>query len=345
MKRIATIIACALIAAGNVFAAISNPAATVYLTKSTVISTQELNDRVKQYQDLYTQAGQDPTGVQPIQVLDVMINDELFRQGAARDGINVTDVDVDNQIKTMQSQYAAGGMSADQFNQAAIQRYGSLDNFRQNIKDQMMVQQYLMLKKGSELSQVPTVTDAEINDAYRRNKTTFVQPENVKISHIFIPFDSTGDKSKDNQNKALLDQVAKDIKSGKITFEAAVRQYSQDDGSKDKAGDIGWLTTEDTSAASMLGKDFVDQAFATEVGKTSDVIVSNQGYHIVKILAHGDAKFLALTDKIGPDTTATVYDYIKQNLQQQKQQEAIQKAESDMIKDLRAQARIKVLYK
>lgn len=65
----------------------------------------------------------------------------------------------------------------------------------------------------------------------------------------------------------------------------------------------------------------------------------------MKILAHGDAKFLALTDKIGPDTTATVFDYIKQNLQQQKQQEAIQKAESDMIKDLRSQARIKVLYK
>ena len=264
-----------------------------------MISTDDLNARVKQYQDLYTQAGQDPTSVKPTQVLDVMINDELFRQGAARDGVNISDVDVDNQIKSMQNQYASAGMTQEQFNQAAIQRYGSLDAFKKNIKDQMMVQQYLMLKKGSELSKVPQVSDSEINEVYRRNKTTFVQPENVKISHIFIPFDASGDKTKDNQNKAMLDQVAQDIKNGKLTFEAAVQKYSQDDGSKNKAGDIGWLTTEDNSASSMLGQGFVTAAFNTEVGRTSDVIVSNQGYHIVTILAPGEAPCLERQDRTG----------------------------------------------
>ncbi len=344
MRKTLTIIAM-LSMASSLFAAISTPAATVNLTKTTVITTDELNSRVKQYQDLYAQAGQDPTSIQPIQVLDVMINDELFRQGAVRDGVNVSDVDVDNQIKSMQTQYVQSGVSLEEFNQAAIKQYGSLEKFKQNIKDQMIVQQYLMLKKGSELSQLPNVNDSEINDVYRRNKTTFVQPENVKISHIFIPFDKSESGSKDNEHKALLDQVAKDIKSGKTTFEAAVSTYSQDDGSKERAGDIGWLTTEDSSAVQMLGQGFIDQAFSTEVGKTSDVIVSNQGYHIVKILAHGDAKFLALNDKLGPDSNATVYDYIKQTLQQQKQQQAIQKAESDIIQELRSQARIKVLYK
>lgn len=346
MKKSIACVALSLVcAAHGLFAAISTPAATVNLTKTTVITTDDLNAKVKEYQDMYTQAGQDPTQVQPVQVLNVMINDELFRQGAARDGVNITDTDVTNQINSIQAQYLQQGATAEQFQDAVVSRYGSMDAYRSTIKDQMLVQQYLLLKKGDVLRSTPEVSDQEVQQVYNRYRTQFVQPENVKISHIFIPFDQNDDQGKDNANKALLDQVASDIKSGKITFEAAVSQYSQDDGSKDRAGDIGWLTRDDTSAVRMLGQDFVDEAFATPVGGTSDVIVSNQGYHIVKILAHGDPKFLALTDKIGPDSNATVADYIRQQLASQKQQDNIQKAENDMVEELRGQARIKVLYK
>lgn len=344
MKRILAL-AALMTAMSGLFAAINNPAATVFLTKTTVILTDELNAKVKEYQDLYTQAGQDPTKVQPVEVLNVMINDELFRQGAARDGVVVSDVDAENQIKAMQSQYAQQGVSEEQFRQMVNQRFGSWEKFRQNVKDQILVQRYMMQAKGDEINAEVTVSDNEVSDTYRRNKTQFIQPENVKISHIYIPFDKDGDTAKDNANKALLDGVARDIKSGKTTFEEAVLAYSQDEGSKNKAGDIGWLTTEDKSAVQTLGQDFVDQAFETPVGKTSDVIVSNQGYHIVKILSHGDAKFLGLDDKIGPETNNTVRDYIKATLVQQKQQEQLQKAESDLIKELREKARIKVLYK
>jgi parvulin-like peptidyl-prolyl isomerase len=187
-----------------------------------------------------------------------------------------------------------------------------------------------------------TVTDAEIQTAYRRNKAQLVLPENVKISHIYIPFDK--DSAKDAQNKATLEQVAKKLKDGSLSFEQAVTQYSQDTDSKDKAGDIGWLTVDNTQALQSLGQTFVDTAFSTPVGSTSDVVVSNSGYHIIKILAHNDAKILALDDKTGPDTTQTVREYLKAQLQSTKQQENYQKAINALLADLHKQATIKILY-
>jgi parvulin-like peptidyl-prolyl isomerase len=324
----------------TLFAAISNPAATVNLTKTVVITTDELNAKVKDYQDSYTAAGQDPTQVSALQVLNTMINDELFRQGAARDKVTVSDASVDQAYNMMKSQY---GATDDQFKQLVEANFGTVDSYRSLLKDQLLVQQYLQLKENDKLTAPVTVTDAEIQSLYRKNKSQLVLPENVKISHIYIPFDK--DSALDAKNKATMESVASQIKKGTITFEQAVIQYSQDTDSKDKAGDIGWLTMDNTDAASGLGEDFIDIAFSTPVGTTSDLVVSNQGYHIIKILAHNDTKLLALDDKTGPDTTQTVRDYLKAQIEYQKQQNNYQAAVNDLLDGLRKQATIKILYK
>ena len=66
------------------------------------------------------------------------------------------------------------------------------------------------------------------------------------------------------------------IKSGELSFEDAVEQYSDDTGSKEKKGDVGWdkLTT------------FVD-SYQTALeglnkGDVSDIVESTYGYHIIK---------------------------------------------------------------
>ena len=86
-------------------AAINSPAATVYLTKTTVISMDELNSKVKGYQDAFSASGQDPTKVNVLDVLNTMINDELFRQGAARDKVVITDSMIDQAYNQMMNQY------------------------------------------------------------------------------------------------------------------------------------------------------------------------------------------------------------------------------------------------
>ena len=78
-----------------------------------------------------------------------------------------------------------------------------------------------------------------------------------------------------DQRERVADCLDK-INSGELSFEDAVEQYSEDTGSKEKKGDVGWdkLTT------------FVD-SYQTALeglnkGDVSEVIESTYGYHIIK---------------------------------------------------------------
>ena len=88
-----------------------------------------------------------------------------------------------------------------------------------------------------------------------------------------IPTQSDEDKA---AAKAKAQECLDKINSGELSFEDAVEQYSDDTGSKEKKGDVGWdkLTT------------FVD-SYQTALeglnkGDVSDVVESTYGYHIIK---------------------------------------------------------------
>ncbi len=322
------------------------PAATVRLTKTVPITTAELNAEVLMYQENIRAAGGDPTTVDPLQILNLMINNELFRQGAARDGVRITTQMVDSFVAQQKSFIEANyGMLLDdaQFSQVIDANYGSMAEFRTMLEEQLLVESYVMLKKEAELNKAVSVTESEISNFYRKNRTHFVNPETVKLSHIFIPY--TGDQNTDRANRAQLAQVASQIHSGRLSFEKAVVEYSEDEQSKKIAGDIGWLTMDNEEALMGLGDEFFDVAFSTDVGSVSDVVESYTGYHILKILAYNEMKLLTLDDPLSPNTNATLRDYIVDQLSGAKQQEAYVQAINDLVAELRKQATVNILYK
>ncbi|MXI85789.1 peptidylprolyl isomerase [Sphaerochaeta halotolerans] len=347
MKRRASILAVFLLIGTMAFAAtIGAPAATVRLTKTTPISMADLEAEVAQYKANTVKQGGDPASVDPLQVLNLLINNELFRQGAARDGVKITDAMVESAYDSQKTNLEAstGQKFTDaEFDQIIMNNFGSVDAYRKAIREQLMVDSYVRMKKSDMLGTKVQVSDAEITSFYRKNKTNFISPETVKLSHIYIPF--TNDAQKDAQNKALLERVARDIKNGSLSFEKAVVQYSEDAQSKNKAGDIGWLTMDNKEARAGLGDAFFDVAFTTDVGNVSDVVTSNTGYHILKILAYNDTKILQLQDQISPTTSTTVEQYIRSELAAQKQQANYYAAINSLVDDLRKSATINILYK
>ncbi|MDD4301961.1 MAG: peptidylprolyl isomerase [Sphaerochaeta sp.] len=347
MKRRFSVLAVILLIGTMAFAAtIGAPAATVRLTKTTPISMANLEAEVAQYKASAAEQGEDPESVDPLQVLNLLINNELFRQGAARDGVKITDAMVDSAYDSQKANLEASSGQAftdAQFDQIITNNFGSVDAYRKAIQEQLMVDSYVRMKKADMLNAKVQISDAEVSSFYRKNKTRFVSPETVKLSHIYIPF--TDDSQKDSQNKTLLERVARDIKSGSLSFEKAVVQYSQDTQSKNKAGDIGWLTMDNTEALAGLGDAFFDVAFTTDVGSVSDVVTSNTGYHILKILAYNDTKILQLEDQISPTTSTTVEQYIRSELAAAKQQSNYYAAINSLVDDLRKSATVNILYK
>ena len=340
-KRIAlTTILLLLAAVLSAASIISAPAATVNLIHNTAITTDELDKEAARYEAMGVQ------GISKLDILQSLINNEVLMQGAERDGIVISDRQLDSLYATAKANVEAqAGMAISDadFEAEVINQFGSVDEYKEMLRMQVVAQQYLMQEKGAELQNVPTPDESAIQSFYRQNQQGFFQPENVKLAHIYIP--KTEDAEKNAEAKALLEKAAAEISSGAITFEKAVSEYSEDTGSNSRGGDIGWLTADNAVARQGWGDSFCNTVLSMEPGEVSGVLESNTGYHIVKVSVHNDAKILSINDPVSPEDTATVHDYIANLLYMQNQQEVMNRALQSLVSELRSEAQINILYK
>ncbi|NCB01556.1 MAG: hypothetical protein EOM67_05225 [Spirochaetia bacterium] len=340
-KKIGIVFLLLIISSFSLFAEV---AATVRLNTLETITVEELNSRVAEYQVQAANANS-PMPVNPLEVLDVMINDALVLQGATRDGYMLTDIQVTslvNQQKQYLSEQAGQPVSDAQFELAIKQSYNmNLSEFKKILKDSTTVDQYV---KGTQLNVINSFkepTEEAINEFYRTNRAEFINPELVKISHIFMPFTA---ETKTAVKKEM-DTVARFLRYNTYTFEELVPKYSKDLDSVNKGGDIGWLAYDDDNMKNALGAAFFEAVFALDLGKPSGVLESKGGYHIVKVTTHTDPKLLSITDKINPDSTVTVKQYIRQTLTNRSKQEAYLRAIDALVAKLRGEATIEIMYK
>ncbi len=109
----------------------------------------------------------------------------------------------------------------------------------------------------------------------------------LKASHILIPIKLTPETNAedavklDEEAKNKINSIAEDIKSGKISFEDAAKQYSEDPGTKNNGGDLNWFTK------GQMVPDFEKAALALTVGQISEPIKTDFGYHLIKLTALG----------------------------------------------------------
>lgn len=329
----------ALVFAFPAFSAISTPLVRINLVRTTVITQQQLDEKLAKYKEAYGDAIDSNT------VLEAMISDELLAQAMERDGYVLSEDAKNELLKTqkasIEQQYGIQ-LTDEQFAEVIQSNYGiSLDEFKNYIADQYSVQNYVLTAKKDMFTEENVMpTNTEIEDFYKKNKSTFISPENVKLSHVFFEFG-------DDKNAALkkANDVSLQIKTGKITFEKAVAQYSEDKNSVEKAGDIGWLAINDADNQQVMGQNFFDKVFALDTGEVSGVIESNAGYHIVKVSVHNDTKILGIDDKTSPTSDTTVRDYITNGLYEQKMNAVFQQAYLSLISDLKNAASIRYLSK
>ena len=101
-----------------------------------------------------------------------------------------------------------------------------------------------------------------------------------------------------------------------------------------KAGDV--LVNKSQMSAQQLGISYGDllELFKNEKGYISDVVEQETNFQFFTIVKKYEAKMLSLSDVVQPETTVTVYDYIKQSLGQQKQMEYLTNAAGEIAASL-----------
>lgn len=105
------------------------------------------------------------------------------------------------------------------------------------------------------------VSDAEIAEYYDSKKDTFMEEPQVKASHILV----------DSEDKAK--EVIKEIKDG-LEFKEAAKKYSSCP-SKEQGGSLGAF------GRGMMVPEFEEAAFDLELGKISEPVKTQFGYHII----------------------------------------------------------------
>jgi len=115
-----------------------------------------------------------------------------------------------------------------------------------------------------------------LKDRYEKEKARFVSAEQREASHILVKVGGKG--TPDDQKAALAkaQDIETQLKDGK-DFAALAKQYSDDLGSKNQGGDLGWLDKGVTEEA------FENALFALEKGKVSEPVLGSEGYHIIEL--------------------------------------------------------------
>jgi peptidyl-prolyl cis-trans isomerase D len=124
------------------------------------------------------------------------------------------------------------------------------------------------------------ISDDKLTNYYAMHRKEYEKPDRVKASHILIQADASPTSPTGLTESAALklaQETMDKIKAGG-DFAAMARKYSKDPGSAAKGGDLGWF------AKGAMVPEFEKAAFATPKGGISEVIKTQFGYHIIKVV-------------------------------------------------------------
>ncbi len=120
------------------------------------------------------------------------------------------------------------------------------------------------------------VSDDELRAYYDQNISQYKVENRVHVEHIlFKTVGKTDAEVAEIRQKA--EDVLKQAKHG-ANFEQLAQKYSEDDGSKAKGGDLGWIVEGQTVP------EFQQAAFTLPKGALSDLVKTQYGFHIIKVL-------------------------------------------------------------
>ena len=120
-----------------------------------------------------------------------------------------------------------------------------------------------------------SVSDAEIEAYYKQNEARYGQPERRRVSHILIEVPVNADAATKQKAQTLATDLAKRAAADPKAFAALAKEYSQDPGSANEGGDLGWISK------NMLVQQVEGAVFSLDKGKISDAVESPFGYHVI----------------------------------------------------------------
>jgi len=247
-------------------------------------------------------------------LLDQLVEYTLLKQEAEARNIQVTDAEVEEQITAMKQQN--GGDAA--FKKGLTERNMTIERLRADTRAQMAISKML----EAQVATATPVSDADAKAFYEKNPDKFKRGESVRASHILIRVSEQASDDEKKKARARIDAVLKRAKAGE-DFAVLAREHSQD-GSAAQGGDLSYFVK------GQMVQPFDQVAFSLKPTEISDVVTTQFGYHVIKVVAHKPAGSVPLDE---------VAENVKRYLSEQKKQETAQ----TFISQIKQKSKIEVL--
>jgi peptidyl-prolyl cis-trans isomerase D len=207
-----------------------------------------------------------------------MMIDKL--RSAVTDWVAISDADVEREYRERNEKVKVQvvALTADKFRDKVMVSDADIASYYQAHqaeyrKGEQRKIKYVLIDRDQLRAKV-TVTPQEIESYYNSNVQQFQTPEQVRASHILIKTD--GKNEADAKKQA--DDILKQAKAPGADFAALAKKYSEDDGSKANGGDLDYFTR------GRMVPEFEQAAFAMQPGQISDLVKSQFGFHIIKVV-------------------------------------------------------------
>ncbi|MFZ0301797.1 MAG: peptidylprolyl isomerase [Terracidiphilus sp.] len=157
---------------------------------------------------------------------------------------------------------------------------------------------YFAFTPGDVPGGLPQPTQQQIQAYYSQHQSEFQVPEEARSRHILISVAPGADAKTDAAAKAKAEDVLKQLEAGG-DWNALAKKYSDDPGSKDKGGELGFAQRK------TMVPEFDNAIFTQKIGDIK-IVKSQFGYHIVQVEERHTAHAQALNEVL-PQIQATLF--------------------------------------
>jgi foldase protein PrsA len=189
------------------------------------------------------------------QVVEKLILDKLILEAAQKQGIEVTQDEVDSEIKAIKDYFD---------NEQKFLDFLTSQNMTEEQFAEQVRRDLIITKFRDKAVEGVTVSEKEMRDYYDKNTKKF-KMDKVRASHILL------------DTKEDAEKILQRLKNGEDFAELA-EQYSVDPSAKSNKGDLGYF------GYGEMVEPFEEVAFALEEGEISGIVETQFGYHIIKVI-------------------------------------------------------------
>ncbi|MGP8250899.1 MAG: peptidylprolyl isomerase [Terracidiphilus sp.] len=199
-----------------------------------------------------------------------LIDQQLWLSKGKELGVTA-DTELVKKLDEIRKQYNLD--TIDDLEKAAREQGVSFEDFKQNIRNQIITQQVMREEVGAHINFTP----GEAQRYYEQHKQDFAQPESERLGEILIAANAD-DPAKVQAAKAKADDIEARLHSGG-DFSQLARSFS-DGPTASSGGDLGQYKR------GQLGSVLEDKTFPLKTGEYTEPILTKQGYIVLKVVQH-----------------------------------------------------------